>query len=202
MPKVECYACHAPSEPLQLWSYDVPDGTPKGFVDVAITHCGICHSDLHQINDAWHAACFPLVPGHEIVGHIVSVGEEVPEHLKVGARVGIGPQRSNCKNCPPCKSKNENLCPSKTKTYAGPGKDFGGFAKFIRYPADWAFIIPEALSSEEAAPLLCAGTCVLFSRLVITVFLRLAVTILASNVIHCLNDLTYSSNVRVSVASL
>lgn len=157
MQKVECFAAHGAGQPLEAWSYDVPTATPKGYVDVAITHCGVCHSDLHQLDDSWGIASFPLVPGHEIVGSVVSVGEDVPEHLAVGTRVGIGPQRSNCAECGLCKSKNENLCPKKTKTYAGPGKDFGGFAKFIRYPHNWTFPIPEGLKSEEAAPLLCAG---------------------------------------------
>ena len=159
MLKVECFAAHGPSEDLTPWEYDIPTETPAGEVTVEITHCGICHSDLHQLDDAWGIASFPLVPGHEIVGKIVSAGEGVPEHLQVGVRVGIGPQRSNCNDCGFCRVKTENLCPKKTKTYAGPGKDFGGFAKLIRYPCDWVFPIPEGLPSEAAAPLMCAGLC-------------------------------------------
>jgi D-arabinose 1-dehydrogenase-like Zn-dependent alcohol dehydrogenase len=158
MTTVECYAAHGPKQPLEAWSYDIASETPQGHVDVAITHCGICHSDLHQLDDAWGIATFPLVPGHEIVGRVVAAGDGVPAELAVGTRVGIGPQRSHCKDCGSCRAKREHLCPRKGKTYAGPGKDFGGFAKFIRYPADWTFPIPEGLSSAEAAPLLCAGT--------------------------------------------
>jgi uncharacterized zinc-type alcohol dehydrogenase-like protein len=157
MTTVECYAAMGAREPLEQWTYSVPKETPPGQVDVAITHCGVCHSDLHQLDDAWGIATFPLVPGHEIIGTVVSVGEGVPERVFVGARVGIGPQRSHCKTCRGCVTKNENLCPTKGKTYAGPGKDFGGFSKFIRYPAEWTFVIPDTISSEEAAPLLCAG---------------------------------------------
>ena len=159
MQKVECFAAHAPSQPLEEWSYDVPTETPEKYVDVAITHCGVCHSDLHQLDDSWGIASFPLVPGHEIIGNVVALGSGVPEEalLAVGTRVGIGPQRSNCSDCGLCKAKQENLCPKKTKTYAGAGKDKGGFSKFIRYPYNWVFPIPERLKSEEAAPLLCAG---------------------------------------------
>ena len=70
-------------------TYELPSTTPPpGYVDVEITHCGLCHSDLHQINDAWGVACFPLVPGHEIVGRIAAVGEGV--EFAVGDRAAIG----------------------------------------------------------------------------------------------------------------
>jgi len=125
-------------------------------VDVMISHCGICGSDLHQLKNAWGVACFPLVPGHEIVGEVVKLGPGV-DKFKVGARVGIGVQRGNCGKCANCKAKLEHICPKITKTYAGPGKDKGGFAQYIRYPAEWTFPVPDSLPSEYAAPLLCAG---------------------------------------------
>lgn len=149
-------ACHQAKAPLEPWAYEIPEDPPEGQLDVEITHCGICGSDVHQLNDAWGVACFPLVPGHEIVGHVKRLGPGV-EGFAVGQRVGIGVQRSHCGSCECCASKLEQLCPKITKTYAGPGKDKGGFSRYIRYTAKWTFALPEALPSELAAPLLCAG---------------------------------------------
>jgi len=128
-------------------------------VDIRISHCGICHSDVHQIDDAWKAACFPLIPGHEIVGTVVAVGEDEKTRAKfaIGDRAAIGVQRGSCGECSACESCLENVCPKITKTYAGPGKDKGGFATLIRYPTDWTFLAPEGLDSELIGPLMCAG---------------------------------------------
>ena len=76
----------------------------------------------HQINDAWNAACWPLVPGHEVVGRIAAVGPAVANGLKVGMMVGIGVQRGSCGDCGQCNQGREHTCPKITKTYAGPGK--------------------------------------------------------------------------------
>ena len=86
-----------------------PTAPPPGYVDVAITHCGICHSDVHQIDDAWKVACFPLVPGHEIVGTIAAVGPDAESQakFKVGDRAAIGVQRGNCGVCVSCLDKPE-----------------------------------------------------------------------------------------------
>lgn len=127
-------------EAMVPFEYELPSSAPPpGYVDVAITHCGICHSDLHQIDDAWGVASFPLIPGHEIVGTIAAVGEDAETRAKfpLGTRAAIGVQRGNCGVCAPCEERLENVCTSITKTYAGPGKDKGGFAQMIRYPADW-----------------------------------------------------------------
>eukprot|EP00929_Paragymnodinium_shiwhaense_P049498 TRINITY_DN24967_c0_g1_i1.p1 TRINITY_DN24967_c0_g1~~TRINITY_DN24967_c0_g1_i1.p1 ORF type:complete len:368 (-),score=73.85 TRINITY_DN24967_c0_g1_i1:219-1253(-) len=153
---VQCMACHEATKPLEPWSYDIPDEPPAGHVDVEISHCGVCGSDIHQLDNTWGAACFPLVPGHEIVGKIAKLGPGV-DKFSIGQRVGIGVQRSNCGDCPCCATKLEQLCPKITKTYAGPGKDKGGFSRYIRYTAAWTFAIPDEIPSELAAPLLCAG---------------------------------------------
>lgn len=153
---VQCMACHEASQPLEEWSYDIPRQPPAGQLDVEITHCGVCGSDVHQLDNAWGVASFPLVPGHEIVGTVAQVGAGV-EGFAVGQRVGIGVQRSNCGACDCCSASLEQLCPKITKTYAGPGKDKGGFSRYIRYTADWVFPLPDDLPSELAAPLLCAG---------------------------------------------
>ena len=153
---VQCMACHEAKAPLQGWAYDIPSLTPAGEIDVHISHCGVCGSDVHQLDDAWGAACFPLVPGHEIIGTVAQIGAGV-EGFAVGQRVGIGVQRSNCGECDCCATSLEQICPKITKTYAGPNQDKGGFARYIRYNAKWVFTIPDSIPSELAAPLLCAG---------------------------------------------
>lgn len=158
--RVQAFAAMKPREPLVPYSYEIPSTTPPpGFVDLTITHCGMCHSDVHQIDDAWKAACFPLIPGHEIVGTIAAVSEDAHtrEKFTVGDRACIGVQRGNCGECGCCQAKMENVCPKILKTYAGPGKDKGGFATMIRYPADWVFHAPAGLASEYVGPLMCAG---------------------------------------------
>ena len=157
---IEAYAAMKPREPMVPFTYTVPSTTPPpGYVDVAISHCGICHSDVHQIDDAWKVASFPLVPGHEIVGTISAVGEDAETRAKfaVGDRAAIGVQRGNCGCCSACDEGMENVCPAITKTYAGPGKDRGGFATMIRYPAAWTFSPPAGMASEFVGPLMCAG---------------------------------------------
>ncbi|CAE8586209.1 unnamed protein product, partial [Polarella glacialis] len=151
---VQCMACHAAGTPLEAWSYEIPEEPPAGQLDVEISHCGICGSDIHQLEDNWGIASFPLVPGHEIIGKVVRLGPGV-DKFSLGQRVGIGVQRSNCGGCDCCGAKIEQLCPKITKTYAGPGKDKGGFSRYIRYTAHWTFAVPEGIPSEQAAPLLC-----------------------------------------------
>jgi D-arabinose 1-dehydrogenase-like Zn-dependent alcohol dehydrogenase len=166
-------------EPLVPHTFTLPSTPPPGYVDLAVTHCGICHSDLHQIDNAWGVACFPLVAGHEIVGTITAIGDApATNKFKVGDRAAIGVQRSCCRSCAECSAGLENVCRRITKTYAGartpdrqsaalvgstlrpaagPGKDKGGFARFIRYPAAWVFAAPGELPSEVVGPLMCAG---------------------------------------------
>ena len=157
---VQAYAALKPREPMVPFEYSLPSTTPPpGYVDLAISHCGVCHSDLHQIDDAWKAACFPLIPGHEIVGTVVAMGDDAETRAKfsVGARACIGVQRGSCGHCGQCSERLENLCPKITKTYAGPGKDKGGFANFIRFPTAWVWAAPDGLPSEYIGPLMCAG---------------------------------------------
>lgn len=154
--QIECYVAQGPGQQLERWSYEVDAAPGPKEVDVEITHCGVCHSDVHQIDDAWGVACFPLVPGHEIVGHVAAVGSETLG-FKVGDRVAIGVQRGSCGTCGCCKAGVENTCAKILKTYAGPGQDKGGFARAIRFPSGWVFKCPGGLSSEHAGPLMCAG---------------------------------------------
>jgi uncharacterized zinc-type alcohol dehydrogenase-like protein len=122
-------------------------------VELAVSHCGLCHSDLHLIDDAWNRSRYPLVPGHEIVGTVVACGPQVRE-LRAGQRVGVGWQRGACLECDFCVAGQENLCPEQEATCLGHP---GGMAERVRVDARFAFALPEALASEHAAPLLCGG---------------------------------------------
>lgn len=122
-------------------------------VEVGISHCGICHSDLHLIDNDWGVSSYPLVPGHEIVGSVSRLGTAVTQ-LRAGQRVGVGWLAGACMNCDLCLSGNENLCRHSQPTcIARPG----GFASHVRADARFAVALPDSLSSELAAPLLCAG---------------------------------------------
>ena len=122
-------------------------------VEIAITHCGICHSDLHLISNDWGISQYPFIPGHEIVGSVAAVGDEV-RSLEVGQRVGLGWQSNSCGECEWCSRGMENLCPKAEGTCV---HRHGGYAERVRANARFVIQIPEALESECAAPLLCAG---------------------------------------------
>jgi alcohol/geraniol dehydrogenase (NADP+) len=149
------YAVHAPKQLLQPFSYDKAELGPKE-IEIAITHCGICHSDIHLIDNDWKNSVYPLVPGHEIVGMVDAIGPEVT-HLRVGQRVGIGWQSGSCFECEMCGTGNENLCAQNQATCNG---HYGGFAHEVRTDSRFAFPIPNDMDSETAAPLLCGGVTV------------------------------------------
>jgi uncharacterized zinc-type alcohol dehydrogenase-like protein len=130
-----------------------PDALGPNDVEIAITHCGLCHSDLHLIDNDWRTSRYPLIPGHEVVGTVAAKGDLV-SHLEVGDRVGVGWQCGSCHTCEWCERGDENLCSSTTETCVGRP---GGFAKGIRVDGRFAFPIPEGLRSSEAAPLFCGG---------------------------------------------
>ena len=117
-------------------------------VEIAISHCGICHSDVHIVDGDW-GEVFPAVPGHEIIGTVVAGTGFAP-----GQRVGVGWQRDSCGTCTWCREGEEELCPANQATCMG---HFGGFADRIRVNRRFAVPIPDSLDSESAAPLLCGG---------------------------------------------
>ncbi|WVR06513.1 hypothetical protein IAU60_003544 [Kwoniella sp. DSM 27419] len=130
-------------------------------VTLDISHCGVCGSDVHTITGGWGGLNVPwCVPGHEIIGTVTHVGDAVSE-FKVGQRVGVGAQVLSCMNCDRCKGDNEQYCPKQVDTYNAKFPDDveaqGGYSTAIRTHQQFVFAIPEALESEAAAPLLCAG---------------------------------------------
>ena len=135
-----------------------------GEVQIDITHCGVCHSDLHQVNDDWNNTVWPCVPGHEIVGRVAAVGDGV-SRFKAGDRVGVGCMVNSCQTCPACKRGDEQYCSgprSCTLTYNGPKvpdgtNSYGGYSSGIIVREEFVLSIPDAISDEEAPPILCAG---------------------------------------------
>ncbi|PTL84742.1 NAD(P)-dependent alcohol dehydrogenase [Vitiosangium sp. GDMCC 1.1324] len=146
------YAAPAAGKPLEPFSFQ-PRPLGSGDVEIAISHCGVCHSDLHLVNDDWKMSRYPLVPGHEIIGTVAEAGSAV-RGLVPGQRVGVGWQSGSCGTCEWCEGGEENLCAQLQATCA-PGP--GGFADRIRVSARFAIPVPEALPSRDAAPLLCGG---------------------------------------------
>ena len=149
------YAAHEEKGPLAPFVYE-PAELGSNDVEIRISHCGICHSDVHLVDGDWGASGYPMVPGHEIVGTVASAGPAV-RHLAVGQRVGVGWQCGACLECEWCVSGQENLCAQEEATCV---ERPGGFAERIRVDGRFAFPIPDALRSEHAAPLLCGGVTV------------------------------------------
>lgn len=145
---IAAYAAQRAGAPLAPFDY-APAALGQHEVEIQISHCGICHSDLHLIDNDWMTSEYPLVPGHEIVGTVAEKGDLV-SHIDLGARVGVGWQCGSCLQCEWCERGDENLCAESIETCVGRP---GGFADRIRVDARFAFSIPDALASEVAAPL-------------------------------------------------
>lgn len=155
MTTIAAWAARAAGEPLAPFSYQpAPLGADE--VELEVACCGLCHSDVHLIDDAWKRSVFPLVPGHEVVGTVVARGDAVRE-LAVGARVGVGWQRRACFDCAECRRGRENLCARQEATCVG---HHGGLGERLRIDARFAFLLPDAIESALAAPLLCGGVTV------------------------------------------
>ncbi|WP_348260634.1 NAD(P)-dependent alcohol dehydrogenase [Telmatobacter sp. DSM 110680] len=152
MALIQGLAAHAAGAELLPFRYD-PGELGMQEVEIGITHCGICHSDLHLISNDWGISQYPFIPGHEIIGTITAVGSRV-RSLKVGERVGLGWQSNSCGECEWCSRGLENLCASLEATCVHRN---GGYANSVRANSRFVMSIPGALPSEQAAPLLCGG---------------------------------------------
>jgi uncharacterized zinc-type alcohol dehydrogenase-like protein len=149
------WAARAAKSPLAPFAWDPGDLGPFE-VEIAVEHCGICHSDLHLVDDDWRMSTFPFVPGHEIVGRVAAAGGAVTD-LAAGTRVGVGWQRRACLACDLCLDRKDNLCAAQAATCVG---HHGGFADRVRVDARYAFPLPGGLDAASAAPLLCGGATV------------------------------------------
>lgn len=130
-------------------------------VMIDIQYCGICHTDIHQVNNEWGRSIYPMVPGHEIVGNVSHVGSQVTR-FKVGDKVGVGCFVDSCRNCHACRQGIEQYCSNVLTTYNGIEKDGktatqGGYSNKIVVDENYILRMPDNLAPERAAPLLCAG---------------------------------------------
>lgn len=154
--KVQAYAVKAAKSEVVPFEYDAGPLGPLE-VDVRVQYCGVCHSDLGMIDNDWGMSTYPLVPGHEVVGEITAVGEQVTD-LKVGQRVGVGWQSGSCQICHYCRRGKEHLCVNDPElTIVG---RYGGWADYIRAQTHFVVPLPDKLDSSIAGPLMCAGTTV------------------------------------------
>ena len=154
------YAATSAKTPLQPYAFERRD---VGDHDVllAISHCGICHSDIHQARDEWGGSQFPLVPGHEIIGTVTAVGRAV-RAFRAGDRAGVGCFVDSCRTCGACREGLEQYCEfGALWTYNGRDKEGrvtqGGYSTQIVVDENYVLRIPSRLSLTGAAPLLCAG---------------------------------------------
>lgn len=131
-------------------------------VEIEILYCGVCHSDLHQARNEWHGTTYPCVPGHEIVGKITKIGDQVKK-FKVGDLAAVGCMVDSCRECENCKNGMEQYCiPGATYTYNSPdkllgGQTYGGYSESVTVIEDFVLHVPKNLDLAATAPLLCAG---------------------------------------------
>ncbi|HEX4263756.1 MAG TPA: NAD(P)-dependent alcohol dehydrogenase [Verrucomicrobiae bacterium] len=155
MPKFNAYAATAAHGSLQPFSFDPGDIGPEE-VEIKVSHCGLCHSDLSMLDNEWAMSKYPFVPGHEVTGTVVALGEEA-KGLKIGQRVGVGWTANSCLACHECLSGDHHLCATAQGTIVG---RHGGFADRVRAQWTWARPLPDALDLAKTGPLLCGGVTV------------------------------------------
>lgn len=147
----------------QLQQLNISRRTPKPHdVEIEILYCGVCHSDLHTARNEWHGTIYPCVPGHEIVGKVVSVGEHVSK-FKVGDLAAVGCMVDSCRECQYCEEGLEQYCAEgNIGTYNSPDKylgtqTYGGYSESIVVHEHFVLRVPSNLDLAATAPLLCAG---------------------------------------------
>lgn len=149
---IKAYAAQTPGAPLENFEYD-PQPLGPHEIEITVKYCGICHSDISMIDNAWGMSQFPIVAGHEVAGTVAQIGSEVKTH-EIGQRVGLGWHCGYCNNCPQCHAHDHNLCNHARATIVG---HHGGFADKVRAQADSVITIPDSIALEQAGPLFCGG---------------------------------------------
>ncbi|HKS27672.1 MAG TPA: NAD(P)-dependent alcohol dehydrogenase [Pyrinomonadaceae bacterium] len=159
---IKAYGSYAADRPLE--ALDIERRQPGARdVQIEIAYCGVCHSDLHTVRSEWEGTLFPCVPGHEIVGHVAAVGDEV-KRFKVGDTVGVGCLVNSCQHCRACEEGLEQYCENgfigtyNTPVEEAPGHTLGGYSE--RIVVDEKFVLKITHPEEQlaaVAPLLCAG---------------------------------------------
>lgn len=160
MTPVNAYAAQTKTSPLAPFQFERREVGPHD-VQIEILYCGICHSDIHQVRDEWGGSIYPMVPGHEIVGRIIKVGDHV-KNFKIGDLAGIGCFVDSCRVCPSCLAHEEQYCDNgMVGTYNSLDKQgnptYGGYSTQIVVDESYTLHVSETLPIEAVAPLLCAG---------------------------------------------
>lgn len=155
MNTIRAWAAHAAGQALQPFEY-APGALGADEVEIAVEHCGICHSDLSVLNSEWGASAYPVVAGHEVIGRVMAMGANV-RSLREGQRVGLGWNAGSCMHCRWCTGGQQQLCKDAQATIIG---HHGGFAERVRAHWLWAVPLPEELDPAQAGPLLCGGVTV------------------------------------------
>jgi len=155
------YAAQSAKDALAPYRFVRRDPRPDDVV-IEILFCGVCHSDLHNVRNDWGFSTYPIVPGHEIIGRVLSVGPDVTR-FKPGDHVGVGCMVDSCRKCAACEQGLEQYCEEiPTYTYGGVDRrdktpTFGGYSEKIVVSDKFVLKIPDGLDLKGAAPLLCAG---------------------------------------------
>ncbi|HMP59559.1 MAG TPA: alcohol dehydrogenase catalytic domain-containing protein, partial [Gemmatales bacterium] len=164
MPEARAYAAASATAPMAAAAIPRREPTDRD-VQIEILYCGVCHSDLHQVRDEWHEfapTVYPCVPGHEIVGRVVRVGQAVRK-FKAGDLAAVGCMVDSCRTCSSCQKGLEQYCLSApTFTYNSPDKHlervtYGGYSESIVVDEAFTLRVSERANLAATAPLLCAG---------------------------------------------
>lgn len=161
MSTVKAYAAKSATTPIEPFNIERRELKPHD-VQLEILYCGVCHSDLHTARNEWGNTMYPVVPGHEIVGRVIKVGNHVKKY-KAGDLAAIGCLVDSCRECDNCKEGLEQYCSNgMVGTYNaherdGSGITYGGYSKQIVAHEDFVLKISDKLPLENVAPLLCAG---------------------------------------------
>lgn len=168
MLKTPAYAALDARSPLVPFTVERREPGPREVL-VDILYCGVCHSDIHQARDEWGSSSFPMVPGHEIVGRVAQVGDQVTS-FQPGDAVGVGCFVDSCRQCPSCQEGEEQYCDfGMSGTYNSYERNeadrrfdktrptYGGYSSRITVDEAYVLRVPESIPLDRAAPLLCAG---------------------------------------------
>ncbi len=161
MTRTKAYAAQTAGAELAPYQFHRREPRPDD-VAIEIDYCGVCHSDIHTVDNDWGRTAYPVVPGHEIVGRVTAVGSDVTR-FRVGDVVGVGCMVDSCRTCPACESGLEQYCSEgMTGTYNGKDRydgsiTLGGYSERILVSERFVVSIPAKLDPATAAPILCAG---------------------------------------------
>jgi alcohol dehydrogenase (NADP+) len=160
MLKTYGYAAHNNHSPLVTFNFERRNPGAND-VQIEILFCGVCHSDIHQVRNEWGNATFPMIPGHEIIGKVTAIGNQVTG-FNIGETVGVGCLVDSCRVCPDCGDNLEQFCNTATFTYNSTdkisgGNTYGGYSSLIVVDQHFVLHVSDKLDPAAAAPLLCAG---------------------------------------------